>query len=101
MKFSAKSLFFIGIIICMGMILFGICNLLGLLIINDDISIYHVFISGLIFICFLFLGYIILKQLQKRKSLFDSIHKGTCKTCHKTKLLNSNNECFFCWDKSN
>ena len=41
------------------------------------------------------------KFIKRRKSLFKSIHRGICKTCHKRKFLNIKNECFFCWDKAN
>ena len=30
-----------------------------------------------------------------------NIHKGTCKTCGKRRLVNNENECFWCWDKNN
>lgn len=100
MKISVKSLCFFAILISVILILLGIYSLLRS-IINTGTSIYPVLIIGLMYICLLFFAYVILKKLKKRKSLFNSIHRGFCKTCHKRKFLNSDNECFFCWDNSN
>jgi len=33
--------------------------------------------------------------------LFKNTHRGICKTCGKKKLINRDEECFWCWDKVN
>ncbi len=34
-------------------------------------------------------------------NILKKVHKAVCMTCGKTRLLNSREECFWCWDKTN
>lgn len=35
------------------------------------------------------------------RNMFENIKKGKCKVCNKIRLVNKENECFWCWDKLN
>lgn len=58
----------------------------------------------IIIIIVIILAYLAYKAVDRngeKIEMFKDTHKGICKTCQKNKRVNTDEQCFWCWDKKN
>ena len=97
-KISIKTQYNIFIILASCTMFFGFFNLLYTV---DYIPPFFDIFLGILYLVLWLIMLLMLIQISKRNKMFTSEYRGTCKTCNRTAILNSKNECFLCWDKSN